>query len=144
MGVGVDCVYSLWFLIPDCARSLLRSLCSLQSLCPVLSSGVNHNATAGGSFSHLRPLPAATPGVQYHRGLGSFGDSLYYPIQWVESKDGATRELIRGLGYSGSSLPSCPSLSLDNLLCMEDFPWSTHGVGMTWVQSGFTGLRPDV
>ena len=69
----------------------------------------------------------------------TFGDSLYYPIQWVESKDGATWELIRGLGYSGSSLPSCPSLSLDNLLYREDFPWSAHRVGVTWVQAGFTG-----
>ena len=30
------------------------------------------------------------------------------------------------MGYSGSSLPSCPSLSLDNLLYREDFPWSTQ------------------
>ena len=27
-----------------------------------------------------------------------------------------------GFGYSGSSLPSCPSISLDNLLFREDFP----------------------
>ena len=39
----------------------------------------------------------------------------------------ATWELLRGLGYSGSSLPSCPSLSLDNHLYREDFPWSTQG-----------------
>ena len=31
------------------------------------------------------------------------------------------------MGYSGSSLPSCPSLFLDNLLYREDFPWSTQG-----------------
>ena len=37
------------------------------------------------------------------------------------------RELLRGLGDTGSSLPSCPSLSLDNLLYREDFPWSTQG-----------------
>ena len=36
-------------------------------------------------------------------------------------------ELLRGLGDTGSSLPSCPSLSLDNLLYREDFPWSTQG-----------------
>ena len=65
------------------------------------------------------------------------------PIQWVESKDGAIWELIRGLGYSGSSLSSCPSLSLDNLLYGEDFPWSKHRVGVNWVQARFTGLRPD-
>ena len=50
------------------------------------------------------------------------------------------RELLRGLGDTGSSLPSCPSLSLDNLLYREDFPWSAHRVGVTWVQAGFTGL----
>ena len=65
----------------------------------------------------------------------TFGDSLYSPIQWVESKDGVTWELIRGLGHSGSSLSSCPSLSLDNLLFREDFPWSTHGVGIFWVHA---------
>ena len=31
------------------------------------------------------------------------------------------------MGYSGSSLSSYPSLSLDNLLYREDFPWSTQG-----------------
>ena len=45
MVVGGDCVYPLvsptWF-----ARSLLSILCPLQSLCPALSSGVNHNASA--------------------------------------------------------------------------------------------------
>ena len=50
------------------------------------------------------------------------------------------RELLRGLEDTGSSLPSCPSLSLDNLLYREDFPWSTHGIGVTLVQAGFTGL----
>ena len=54
------------------------------------------------------------------------------------------RELLRGLGDTGSSLPTCPSLSLDNLLYREDFPWSTHRVGVTLVQAEFTGLSPDV
>ena len=72
----------------------------------------------GGSTSHLRPLLAARPGRPVPPVVEGWHseDSLYYPIQWVESKDGATWELLRGLGYSGSSLPSCPSLSLDNLL----------------------------
>ena len=144
VGIGGDC--GLYPLVspPDVARSLLEILCPLQSLCPALSSGVNHNATCqDGSTSHLRPLPAARPRVSSTtrdrtimvEGSHS-GDSLYYPIQWVKSKDGATWELLRGLGYSGSSLPSCPSLSLDNLLYREDFPWSTHRVGVTWVRAG--------
>ena len=100
----------------------------------------------GGSTSHLRPLPAARPGCPVPPVVECWHsrDRLCYSIQWVESKDGATWELLRGLGYSGSSLPSCPSLSLDNLLYREDFPWSAHRVGVTWVQAGFTGLSPDV
>ena len=100
----------------------------------------------GDSTSHLRPLPSARPGCPVPPVVEGWnlGDSLYYSIQWVESKDGTTWELLCGLGYSGSSLPFCPSLSLDNLLYREDFPWSAHKVGVTWVQAGFTGLSPDV
>ena len=97
--VTVVCI--LWFLKPNCARSLLILLCPLQSLCHAHSSGVNHNATARGSFSHLHSLLAATPGVQYHRGLGLLGGQPLLPIQRVEKKDEATWERIRGLGYSG-------------------------------------------
>ena len=139
VGIGGDC--SLYPLVspPDVARSLLEVLCPLQSLCPALSSGVNHNATCqDGSTSHLRQLPGARPGRPVPPVVEGWhsGDSLLYPIQWVASKDGATWELIRGLGYSGSSFPSCPSLSLDNLLYREDFPWSAHRVGVTSVQAG--------
>ena len=85
-----------------------------------------------GGFSHLRPLSAARPGCLVPPVVeGSFGYNLYYPIQYVESKDGATWELIRSLGYSGLFLPSCPSLSLDNLLYRENFPWCAHRVGVT-------------
>ena len=73
----------------------------------------------------------------------TFGDSLFYPIQWVESKDGTTWELLRGLEYSGSSLPFCPSLSLDNLLYREDFPWSTQG-RRDLSSSGVYRVSPDV
>ena len=102
---------------------------SLQSLCPALSSGVNHNASAR---RRLLPSPSLACSQTWvsstTRGRRlTLGDSLYYPIQWIESKDGATWELLRGLGYSGSSLPSCPSLSLDNLLYREDFPVYTRG-----------------
>ena len=104
-------------------------LCSLQSLCHALSFWVNHNATArrwllpspslAGSHTWC-PVPPVVEGWHSR-------DNLYYLIQWVESKDGTTWELIRGLGYSGLSLSSCPSLSLDNLLYREDFFWSTQG-----------------
>ena len=46
------------------------------------------------------------------------------------------RELLRGLGDTGLSLPSWLSLSPANLLYREDFPQSTHGVGVTFVQIG--------
>ena len=62
----------------------------------------------GDDFSHLRPLPAARPVRPVPPVVEGWhsGDSLYYPIQWVESKDEATWELIWGLGYSGLSFPS--------------------------------------
>ena len=51
----------------------------------------------------------------------TFRDSLYYPIQCVESKDGATWELIRGLGILVHPSPPGGSLSSTNLLYSEDF-----------------------
>ena len=63
----------LWFLQP-----YVSGVCCIASV----SSGVfvlrsppelSIMPSTEGSFSHLRPLPAATPGVQYHRGLGLFG-----------------------------------------------------------------------
>ena len=71
--------------------------------------------------------------------MGCHSGQYPYYIQRGRTKDEVTRELIRSLGYSGSSLPSCPSLSLNNLLYRDDFPRSTHGVGMTFVQSGVVG-----
>ena len=145
--IGGDWVCTLWFLRLMLLGVCWMFLCPLQSLCPALSSGVNHNASAR-MAAHPISIPCRQPDlgcpvppvIETTMVEGSHsGDSLYYPIQWVKSKDGATWELLRGLGYSGSSLPSCPSLSLDNLLYREDFPWSTHRVGVTWVQAGFTG-----
>ena len=43
------------------ARSLLPILCHLQSLCPALSSGVNHNATA-----RMAASPTSVPYRQPH------------------------------------------------------------------------------
>ena len=116
--IGVDYVCSLWFLRLDCARSLLRCLCSFRAfvmrsplelvIMPLLGWQLLPSPSLAGSQTWVS---STTRGRRL-----TFGDSLYYPIQWVESKDGATWELIRGLEYSGSSLLSCPSLSLDNLL----------------------------
>ena len=140
MVIGGDCVCTLRFF-----RLILLGVCcdaSVPSRAFVMRSPLELIITPllGGSTSHLRPLPAARPGRPVPLVVKDWhsGDSLYYPIQWVVSKDGATWELIRGLGYSGSSLPSFPSLSLGNLLYREDFPWSAHRVGVAWVQSGFT------
>ena len=98
--IGGDYVYTLWFLQPNCAWSLLSFLCPLQSLCHAFSSGVNHNVTAMG---WLLPSPSLagsrTWATSITRGRRlTFGDSLYYHIQWVESKDGTIWELIWGLG----------------------------------------------
>ena len=53
-----------------------------------------------GDFSHVHPLPAARPGLPVSSVVEGWysGDSHYYSIQWVESKDWATWELIWGLG----------------------------------------------
>ena len=93
--------------------------------------------SAENSFSHLRPLPTARPGCRLSlvvEGLHS-GKSLYYPIQWVESKDGATWELIRGLGYSGSSLLLVVAY-LPPTSFIERIFSGLSGVDLTWVQMG--------
>ena len=118
------------FLLSDCARSLLSFLCPLQSLFYALSSGVSHNTTARIAASPIS-VPYRQPdlSVQYHQcsKVDIRGQPLL-PHSMGREQGWATWELIRGLEYSGSSLPSCPSLSLDNLLYREDFPWSTYGV----------------
>ena len=74
----------------------------------------------GGSTSHLLPLPAARPGRPVPPVVEGWhsGDSLYYPIQWVESKDESTWELIRGLGILVH--PSPP---------VQAYLWTTSFIG---------------
>ena len=144
--IGGDCVYTLWFLRPDVARSLLWYLCPLQSLCHALSSRVNHNASARRQHFSSPSLAGSQTWVSSTtrgRRLTFGGQPLLLHSMGKEQGWGHLRA-TPGLGYSGSSLPSCPSLSLDNLLYREDFPWSAYRVGVTWVQAGFTGLSPDV
>ena len=69
----------------------------------------------------------------------AFGGQTLLPHSMGREQGWGPLRATPGFGYSGSSLPSCPSLSLDNLLYREDFPWSAHRVGVTWVQAGFTG-----
>ena len=90
-----------------CSESVVF-LCPFQSLYHVLSSGVNHNANDRG---WLLPSPSLADSQTWvssttrGRRFAFWGLPLY-PIKWVSSKDGTTWELIRGLGYSGSSLSS--------------------------------------
>ena len=74
----------------------------------------------------------------------SFGGSSLVLFKVNGPRMGSSESFILGLGNTSSSLPSCPSLSFDNLLYREDFPRTTHGVGVTLVQSGFTGLSLHV
>ena len=78
-----------------------------KSYCPALPSGIKHNAFSRGASPQPSPLPAARPGCPVPPVVEGWhsGDSLYYPIQWVESKDRAIWDLIMRLGYSGSSSP---------------------------------------
>ena len=104
------------------------SLVPLQRLCHALSSGVNQKPL--GSFFHLHTLSTARPGVQHHfRSKVRFGGQPSYPIQWIGLKDGATWELIRGLGYSGLSSPPCCSLSSANHL-YRGFSQGMYEVGV--------------
>ena len=78
---------------------------------------------------HHHPLPAARPGGQIHRGHRlTLGRQWPNPIQRGRPKDEVAWELLRGLGYSGSPLPSWLGLSPANLLYREDFPQSASGV----------------
>ena len=62
----------------------------------------------GDDFFHLRPLPTSRPGCPVPPVVEGWhsGDSLYYPIQRIENKDGTIWDLVRDLLYSGSYLSS--------------------------------------
>ena len=137
VGIGGDCVCILWFLQPICVWSLLYFLCPLQGLCHALSLELIITPLLGDDFSHLRPLPAARPGCPVPPVVEGWHseDSLYYSIQWVESKDEATWELIRGLDILVHPSPPSGSLSSTNLLYREDFLRSVL-TGLAWVQMG--------
>ena len=116
------------------ARSLLFYLCPLQSLCHAFSSRVKHNAHLQGvtsliSTPYRQPHPMSSTTVVQ----GYSGSSVHTLFKGLGPQDEVTRELIWGLGYSGSSLPSCPSLSSDNLLYKEDF-------SLAWLHRGRRGL----
>ena len=115
---------SVWFYNPS------------QSLCPALSSEIKHNVFCRGDFSHLHLLPAARPGCPVPLVVGGSilrTASLPYSMgKAVKDKD--TWELILGLRYSGSSLPSWLGLYPANLLYRVDFSVCIHGVGMTLFQ----------
>ena len=84
---------------------------------------------AENDFSHLRPLPAARlrcPVPPVVEGCISV-DSLYYLIQWVESKGEVAWELFQGLGYSGSSSPPSWAYLQPTSFIGRFFPVYTRG-----------------
>ena len=89
-----------------------------QSCCLELSFGFSINTFSRGSFSTSQSLLSNQTWVSStSRGRRfTFWVLPPRPIQRVGSKDRATLELIRGLGYSGSSLLFWLSLSSANLL----------------------------
>ena len=112
------------FSSPFDVQSLLFCLCPFLSLCPALSSRIKHNA-----FSRGWPLLSPSlAGIQTWvssttRGLRlTFGGQPLLSRSMSREQGWGPWELIRGSGYSGSSLSSCPSLSLDNLLYSKNFP----------------------
>ena len=134
----VTVVCTLWFL-----RLMLLGVCcnaSVPSRAFVLRSPLELIIMSLPGWQHF-PSPSLAGSQTWvsstTRGRRlAFGGQPPLPHSMGREQGWATWELLRGLGYSGSSLPSCPSLSLDNLLYREDFPWSTHRVDVTWVQAG--------
>ena len=110
--------------------SLMSALTgSPQCLCPALSTEVNLR-TIWRRQLLLITTPCRQPDLVSSSTVInrlSFGGSSLTLFKGVSPRMRVARELLRGLGDTGSSLPSCPSLSLDNHLYREDFPWSTQG-----------------
>ena len=113
-----SCLYmeSVWFSSP------------FQSLCFVLSSGIKHNASASGRLLSSPTLADSQIWVSSTtRGRRlTFGTAPSHHSMGMNAVDRVTWELIRGLGYSGSSLPSWLGLSPANLLYREDFSQSAY------------------
>ena len=129
-------VCTLWF-HQDCPWCL-PWLGPSQRLCPALSAEVNLSPSR-----RRRHLLITTPCRQPDlvtsstvvTGWHSGGSGLTL-FKGFSQKMRVARELLRGLGDTGPSLPSWLGLSPANLLYREDFPQSTHGVGVTLFQSG--------
>ena len=146
MWIGVDCVCSLWFLRPDCARNLLRCLCPLQSLCPALSSGVNHKATARGQLLLSLSLADSQTWVSsITRGRRlAFGGQSLLPHSTSREQGWSHLRATPGFGVFWFIPPLLSKPIFGQPPLKGGFPWSAHKVGVTWVQKGFTGLSPDV
>ena len=96
---------------------------SPQRLCHVLSTEVNLRTIWRRQLLRspfIAGSPTWCPVQQWS--MGCHSGQWPYPIQRGRPKDEGHQRANPGLGYSGSSLPSCPSLSLDNLLYRENFP----------------------
>ena len=134
MEIDVDCVCSLWFLRPDCARSLLKCLCPFQMPLSLLDAFVLRSPLElvimpllGGKASpNSVPFRHPDLDVQYHpwskvriRGQPLLLHSM------GRAKDWATWELIRGLGILVH--PSPP---------VQAYLWTTSFIGRI-----FSGLH---
>ena len=138
MGIGVDCVCFLWFLRLVCARSLLWYLCPSRAfvmcsplelvIMPLLGWQLLPSPSLAGSQTWMS---STTRG----RRLTFEGQSRLLHSMGREQRWDHLR-VNPGFKYSGSSLPSCPSLSPTNLLYRKDFLRSAHGVGVIFFHEG--------
>ena len=133
---------SLWF--QSCCLWSLQNPGPLQSFCYAFSSGVSLNLS--GSYSHLRLLPAARPGCPVPPVVESWHsrDCLFHPFNVRSRKDGATRELIRGLGILVYPTPPDVSLSYTNLHHFEDFLGSVRSrcdLVSVWIDGSYHRLE---
>ena len=93
-----------------------------RCLCPALDTEVNLRTIWRRQLLPSPPLAGSQTGVQYHLGQWVvIRDSSLTIFKGVDPRMRVTRELIRGLGNAGSSLPPGVSLSYTNLLYREDF-----------------------
>ena len=124
MVFGGDCVCTLWFLRPDLLGVCCQS--SVLSRAFVLRSPLELIIIPLPGWQHI-PSPSLAGSQTWvsstTRGRRlTFGGQSLLPHSMGREQGWGHLRANPGFGYSGSSLLSCPSLSLDNLLYRENFP----------------------
>ena len=120
-----------------CSESVVF-LCPLQSLCHAISSGVNHNTTARRQFLSSSSLAGSQTWVSSTtRGRRlTFGDSLCYSIQWVESQGWGHLRANLGFGVFWFIPPLLVVAYLPPTSFIGRIFSGLSGGDLAWVQTG--------